>query len=145
MRREVGRRWPGIARELARAGQAAAGARPVGTGSDGTGSDGTGSAALLDAVERMIPPEGPRTLPEVLAPVRAYLLAALGADRRFEGACVFAGEIAAAGQLPVRVRVELLALGPEDARRVQSPHRRPPLREAGPAELSPARRRPGAG
>ncbi len=82
--------------------------------------------AVLDAFERALPgPAGPQgevqALAEVLAPVRAYLLWALQADRPFEGASVFAGEIAAAARPAVRVRVELLALGTEDDRWAAAP------------------------
>ncbi|MFF1870906.1 hypothetical protein [Streptomyces sp. CB03911] len=111
---QAGRRWPRIAQALARA--------------------DAGTAALLDTVEQMLPAGGPQTLPQVLAPVRAYLLRALGADRPFEGACVFAGEIAAAGRPPVQVRVELLAPVPEGGHRVRGPQRR----DVGEVRISPA-------
>ncbi|GHH74255.1 hypothetical protein GCM10018781_40510 [Kitasatospora indigofera] len=124
MRGRAGR-WPRIAQELARA--------------------DAGTAGLLDTVEQMLPAGGPQTLPQVLAPVRAYLLRALGADRPFEGACVFAGEIAAAGRPPVQVRVELLAPAPEDGRRVLGPSRRPAPPDAGEARISPAGAGPAPG
>ena len=111
MRGDAAQRWPRIARELRRA-------------------DGGAMRAVLDAVERALPgPAGPpdeaQTLAEVLAPVRAYLLWALHADRLFEGASVFAGEIAPAGRPPVHVRVELVALGVEDHRWATAPFSRP--------------------
>ncbi|MCX5210418.1 hypothetical protein OG689_14145 [Kitasatospora sp. NBC_00240] len=138
MTRQAGRRWPRIAAELARATSADDAGTGTGTGMAMGTPTGAGTADLLDAVELMLPAGGPQTLPQVLAPVRAYLLRALGADRPFEGACVFAGEIAAAGRRPVQVRVELLALAPEDGHRVHGPYRRPPLRDVGEVRISPA-------
>ncbi|MFC9326058.1 hypothetical protein [Kitasatospora sp. NPDC057015] len=71
-----------------------------------------GPAALWAAVMRTQDAGGPRTLKEVIGPVRAYLLWALDADAPFEGAAVFAGEIAQRGRAAVRFRVELVAVEP---------------------------------
>ncbi|WP_371479193.1 hypothetical protein [Kitasatospora sp. NBC_00315] len=106
------RRWPCIARHLG--------------GADDPGD--TTSAVLLDAVESALTAGSARarTLAQVLAPVRAYLLWALDgwegpAERPFEGGSVFAGEIGRSGRPPVRVRVELQALGAADDRLVNAP------------------------
>ncbi|WP_329494380.1 hypothetical protein [Kitasatospora herbaricolor] len=91
-----------------------------------------GPAALWAAVLRAHEEGRPRTLKEVIGPVRAYLLWALDADRPFEGATVFAGEIAQAGRTTVRVRVELVAVEPGG--RVAGG---PPVRPPGPGEPGP--------
>ncbi len=57
----------------------------------------------------------PQTLKEVMAPVRAYLFWALQDNGPFEGATVFAGEIAGTGRSLVRIRVELVAVRRDEA------------------------------
>ncbi len=54
----------------------------------------------------------------------------------FEGASVFAGEIARRGPAPVRVRVELQALGVEDDRLLNTPP--VPAAVVSPRSASPA-------
>lgn len=64
--------------------------------------------SLLEAVELAIPIDWPKTLDEVIAPIREYLKWTLDAHRPYAGSAEYVGEVKRVGGWPsVRVRVEL--------------------------------------